>query len=52
MFVEERRRHLESNGIPLPVSELELVARRMGRFRRQVDRERYLDGLRGAGLTE
>jgi adenylate cyclase len=51
MFVEERRRHLESNGIPLPASELELVAPRMVRFRRQVDRERYLGGLRKAGLA-
>ncbi|GMQ77115.1 MAG: adenylate/guanylate cyclase domain-containing protein [Gammaproteobacteria bacterium] len=51
MFVEARRRHLESNGTPFPASELELAARRMVRIRRQNDRDRYLDGLRKAGLT-
>ena len=52
IFVETRREQLVQSGTPLPASDLELVAERIGRFRRRVDQERYLDGLRKAGLSD
>ena len=51
LFVEERREQLAKRGTPLPASDLDLVTERLGRFRRQVDQDRYLDGLRKAGLS-
>jgi hypothetical protein len=52
IFVEARRKQFATRGTPLPASDLELVTQRIGRFRRQVDRDRYLDGLRKAGLSD
>ena len=51
LFVEERRKQLAKRGTPLPASDLELVTERLARFRRQVDQDRFLDGLRKAGLS-
>ncbi len=50
-FVEARRKQLSKRGTPLPDSDLELLRERIQRFRRQVDQDRYLDGLRKAGLS-
>jgi adenylate cyclase len=52
IFVESRRKQLAMSGTPLPASDLELVRERVGRFRRRIDQERYLDGLRKAGLSD
>ncbi len=52
IFAEARRKQLAKRGTPLPASDLELVTERIGRFRRQVDQDRYLDGLRKAGLSD
>jgi adenylate cyclase len=52
LFVEARRKQFAKRRMPLPASDLELVAERLGRFRRQVDQDRYLDGLRKAGLSD
>ena len=51
IFVENRRKQLAESGTPLPDSDLELVRERIERFRRRVDQDRYLDGLRKAGLS-
>jgi adenylate cyclase len=50
-FIEARRRQLEARGAPIPASDLELATERITRLRRQVDRDRYLDGLSKAGLA-
>jgi len=52
IFVEARRKQFATRGTPLPASDLELVTERIERFRRQVDQDRYLDGLRKAGLSD
>jgi adenylate cyclase len=52
IFVETRRKQLEERGTPFPGGDLELVTERTLRFRRQVDQDRYLDGLRKAGLSD
>ena len=51
LFVEERRRQLAKRGTSIPASDLELVTERLRRFKRHVDQERFLDGLRKAGLS-
>jgi adenylate cyclase len=51
IFVESRRKQLVESGSPLPDSDLDLVRERIERFRRRVDQDRYLDGLRKAGLS-
>ena len=51
IFAEARRKQLTKRGTPLPASDLELVTERLARFRRQVDQDRFLDGLRKAGLS-
>jgi adenylate cyclase len=51
-FVEARRNQLKTRGIPLPASDLELVTERIKRHKRQEDRDRFLEGLRKAGLSE
>ena len=51
-FVDARTKQLEVGGAPLPVSDLELAMPKIRRFRRQADRDRYLDGLRKAGLSD
>jgi adenylate cyclase len=51
IFVEARRKQLAKRGTPLPASDLELATERIKRHKRQVDRDRYLDGLRKAGLS-
>ncbi|NIP46924.1 MAG: tetratricopeptide repeat protein, partial [Gammaproteobacteria bacterium] len=50
-FTETRRKQLTQSGAPQPASDLELVTERLERFRREIDQERYLDGLRRAGLS-
>jgi TolB-like protein len=50
-FVEVRLRQLETDSKPVPNSELELVTPKINRFRRQADRDHFLDGLRKAGLS-
>lgn len=40
LFVEERRKRLAKGGRSRPVSDLELVTERFGRFKRQVDQDR------------
>ena len=52
LFVEARRKQLAERGAALPAGDVELVTERIGRFRRQVDQDRYLDGLRKAGLSD
>ena len=52
IFVEKRRKQLETRRTPVPAGNLELATERIKRFRRQVDRDRYLDGLRKAGLSD
>jgi adenylate cyclase len=52
IFIEARRKQLETRGTSLPASDLELATERIKRLRRQVDRDRYLDGLRKAGLSD
>ncbi len=52
IFVEKRRKQLAKRGTPLPASDLELATERIKRHRRQVDRDRFLDGLRKAGLSD
>lgn len=51
LFVDARRKQLARKGIPVPVSDLELVTSGIGRFRRRAEQEHYLDGLRKAGLS-
>ena len=51
-FVDVRRKQLKADDEAVPASELELAAPKLRRFRRQVDRDRFLDGLRKAGLSE
>ena len=51
IFAETRRKQLTQSGAPQPATDLELVRERLGRFRREIDRERYVDGLRSAGLS-
>jgi len=50
-FVEVRQRQLKTDSKPVPNSDLELVAPKIERFRRQADRDHFLDGLREAGLS-
>ena len=50
-FVEVRRRQLETDSKSVPTSDLELVTPKIERFRRQADRDHFLDGLRKAGLS-
>jgi adenylate cyclase len=50
-FVEARHRQLETDGKSVPNSDLELVTPKIERFSRQADRDRFLDGLRKAGLS-
>jgi len=50
-FVEVRRRQLEADSKSVPTSDLELVTPKIERFRRQADRDHFLDGLRKAGLS-
>ncbi len=52
IFVEKRRKQLETRRTPVPAGNLELATERIKRFRRQIDRDRYLDGLRKAGLSD
>ena len=52
IFVEKRRKQLETRRTPVPAGNLELATEKIKRFRRQVDRDRYLDGLRKAGLSD
>jgi TolB-like protein/Flp pilus assembly protein TadD len=52
IFVETRHKQLAKIGKPLPDSDLELVRERIERFRRRVDQDRYLEGLRKAGLSD
>ena len=52
IFAEARRKQLAKRGTPLPASDLELATERIKRHRRQVDRDRFLDGLRKAGLSD
>ena len=49
-FVDFRREQMEINGEPRPASDLELALPKVRRFRYQVDRDLFLDGLRKAGL--
>ena len=51
-FVEVRQRQLETDSKPFPNSNLELVTPKIKRFKRQADRDRFLDGLRKAGLSD
>jgi adenylate cyclase len=51
-FVEVRQRQLETDSKPVPNSNLELVTPKIERFSRQADRDRFLDGLRKAGLSD
>ena len=50
-FVEARRRELEERGEPMPADTIELASFRANRYRRQADRDHFLEGLRLAGLT-
>ena len=50
-FVEVSRRQLETDSKSVPTSDLELVTPKIERFRRQADRDHFLDGLRKAGLS-
>ncbi|MCZ6760458.1 MAG: hypothetical protein O7D29_08825 [Gemmatimonadetes bacterium] len=52
LFVEARRKQFVKRGTPLPASDLELVTERIERLRRRVDQDRYLEGLRKAGLSD
>jgi adenylate cyclase len=52
IFAEARRKQLAKRGTPLPASDLELATERIKRHRRQVDQDRFLDGLRKAGLSD
>lgn len=51
-FVEAARGQLERDGEAVPASDLALTEPKLSRFRRQVDRDHYLDGLRKAGLSD
>jgi TolB-like protein/class 3 adenylate cyclase len=51
-FVEARQRQLETDSKPVPNSNLELVTPKVERFKRQADRDHFLDGLRKAGLSD
>jgi adenylate cyclase len=51
-FVEKRRKQLEADGEAVPASDLELAAPKIRRFKYQADRDRFIDGLRKAGLSE
>jgi len=51
-FVEARRRQLETDSKSVPASNLELLTPKIERFRRQADRDHFLDGLRKAGLSD
>ncbi|MCP4981567.1 MAG: tetratricopeptide repeat protein [Gammaproteobacteria bacterium] len=50
-FIKVRRKQLETDSKSFPNSDMELVAPKIERFRRQADRDRFLDGLRKAGLS-
>jgi len=50
-FVEVRQRQLGTDSKSIPNSNLELVSPKIERFRRKVDRDCFLDGLRKAGLS-
>ncbi len=51
-FVEARRTELVGRGEPMPEKLIDLASWRAERYRRQADRDHFLDGLRLAGLTE
>ena len=51
-FLEVRRNQLETDGKSIPGNNLDLVSPKLRRFRRQKDRDRFLDGLRKAGLPD
>ena len=50
-FVKARQRQLETDSKPVPNSNLELVTPKIERFKRQADRDHFLEGLRKAGLS-
>jgi TolB-like protein len=50
MFVAARHEEIKSQGRPIPTDNLELAAFRANRYRRQEERDHFLDGLRKAGL--
>lgn len=51
-FLDVRRKQLEGDGKPVPDNNLDLVSPKLRRFRQQVDRDLFLDGLRKAGLSD
>ena len=52
MFVGTRRKQYEASGNPIPNDDLSLAAERVLRMKREIDRDRYIDGLRKAGLSD
>jgi adenylate cyclase len=50
LFVDDRKRELERRGETFPQDPLALASVRAARYRKQSDREHFLDGLRKAGL--
>lgn len=51
-FLEVRRKQLVADGKSVPDNNLDLVSPKLRRFRRQEDRDRFLDGLRKAGVSD
>ncbi len=51
VFIEARRRELKKRGEPMPENTIELAMFRANRYRRQSDRDNFLDALRLAGLS-
>lgn len=51
-FVRKRHRELEEKGEALPARDLHLARVRADRYRNDLDRDHFLDGLRKAGLAD
>jgi hypothetical protein len=52
MFINIREKELKERGESVPASALDLVLERADRYRNQVDRSHFLDGLRKAGFPD
>jgi len=52
MFINIREKELKERGESVPASALDLVLERADRYRSQVDRGHFLDGLRKAGFPD